>query len=173
MISTAILLAMAMGGHANPDPLAPAHRGMVQCRTPRANKICGTIVVYTPQPDGSYRSLARSRFSNDPDIILETSATVRVENGLVCDRDFAGNIRKSRLTFGIGGPAVPQERSAEFHRQVDPLAARFEGRLVCGRYDKAKDGLMATLIVDGERDPSIGGPFIWVRPEEYRLAPSP
>jgi hypothetical protein len=170
MLALAMLVAMP-----DSDPLAPARQGLVQCRAPNEDrKTCVTIVAYTPQGKGAYRSVSRTRVRNQPEIIIEAVATVHVANGLVCDRDFVGTWRAARLTMGVGGSPAPEVISADVHRQLDPSFARFEGKLICSRYEPADHGVTSSLLIDGQPDPEDeGGLILWVKPDEYRLAPVP
>ncbi|HSI16822.1 MAG: hypothetical protein ACAH11_13670 [Sphingomonas sp.] len=178
MIVAALLLTAIHGAPA-PDPLAPARKGMVQCRGPREGKLCAAIVSYTLQPDGSYNSLTRFMLSEDPEIVVESPATVRVENGLVCDHNFHLKGIGSRLIYEGQTVSKGSKLSISVHEQMDPGYAQYEGKLVCGRYEAKGDVMRSTILIDGvpeaesETEAAMDGSFIWVQPEGYRLAPPP
>ena len=169
MFLTMIAMAAAMPAT---DPLAPARRGLVQCRGVHEDRTCEIMVDYTPLRDGSYRSRSRVLYSNVPNIVIEAYSTVRIENGQVCDRDFAGKMHRTRLL--MDGVPAPADITADFHQRYDSTMTPFEGATVCATYeDGGRGGWSATVIVDGAEYPDLGSRFIWVRPDQYRLAPAP
>ena len=80
--------------------------------------------------------------------------------------------RASKASLIVDGEALPadHEFSAEFHRGYDPAYAPYKGKLVCAQYEKKGATMMSTVWSDGVLQPVMGGDFIWVKPEAYRLA---
>ncbi|MES2442442.1 MAG: hypothetical protein V4574_06395 [Pseudomonadota bacterium] len=168
MIPGAMALLAALTGQADPDPLAPAARGEVQCTMPdKAAKTCFAITIYT-RTAGGFDSVTTMMLSPDPLVTIEMAAPGTVEGNAIC-----GVVTREQMAaakVSVGGVALPPEQAAPILEQMMAVVAPTFGRKTCTRYRPEGDLLIAETEVEGVRDPQMTLPTMWVKPADgYRV----
>ncbi len=169
-MTLALALALLTGA-SEPDLLAPAERGEMQCYTPDvARKTCRALASYVKQADGSYLNTARILLDPARDIVLETTTVVHVSSDGVCGRLTRSDALGGALTIA-GVPQSPEQAAPvlTFFADIEEKAGFF-GALICTRYPADGEMMKALVSVGGVRRPEFDDSVIWVLPDQgYRV----
>ena len=170
MIFEAMLLALA--GQADPDPLAMARAGKIQCYGPLvAEKTCTSTVRFV-LVEGQWRSIVVMGLPDSGAFEIEMPATI--EDGAVCTRPAREIFQNAKLT--VAGAPMPAADAQEYRELLAEGYAPNFGKTLCARYRAEGDHFVAEWTSDGTLDPDMTQPFIWVGPAEgyhpfYRPVP--
>lgn len=168
------LAVLATAALADPNPLAPARDGQVQCYEPdSARKTCHAIGAYRWAEDGAITNDATVALGDDPLIILHASAPVYVRDAAEC----AVNTPAANQITSIEVDGTPLT-GAEFDEVRKQVGAAMDqtfamGSEYCSTYHPREDGtLKAIVTIDGELRPDLTSNVLWVRLEDgWRVAP--
>ncbi len=167
------LAALAMAAATDPNPLAPARDGQVQCYTPDVERrVCRAIGAYRFEADGRITNDAENMLGADPRIILHASSEVDVKDNAVC----ASGVFEDRHIHSIEVNGVPLEGEL-FASVRSEVAARMREAIgpgeYCSTYHPKPDGVLRALVtVDGVPRPDAEDTVLWVRREDgWRVAP--
>jgi len=166
-----LALLTAIAGTADPDPLAPARHGKLQCYAPDiAAKTCHAIAGYVLQTDGSYLNTAHVLVDSDQGIALEAVSVVWVKGGAVCGLLSSADTLAGKVS--IDGVPLPADQAAPILGQINAgyAAIGMLDKEVCTTYVPEGDHLRAEVTVDGVAQPEFNQPVIWISPADgYRL----
>ena len=166
----AALTALAL---ADPDPLAPARAGQVQCYEPDVEqKTCESIGTHRFEHDGRIVSKAEIVINDDMRILLVAQNEVYIRDGAECS---SGPLSPDEiLSIEIDGEALS---GGELDSLSEELVAALNEVLgdgeFCSTYHPKPDGSMVVLsTVGGEPRPDLTSTARWVRREDgWRLQP--
>jgi hypothetical protein len=164
-------LVLAVPAHAQPDPLAPAAKGMAQCSKPdKARKTCSSLAYYKSAGGAHYDNRAIVMVSPQGPVLLETNTPVEVKNGAVC-----GAIRKEDVMAGkvrVGGNPLTGDQAAAVLGQLAQALAPVIGKEICTSYAADGDGFVGKSSIAGAYMPELDTPGIWVSESDgYTVAP--
>lgn len=167
------LAALATAALADPDPLAPARGGQVQCYEPDVEqKTCESIGSYRFEPDGRIINKAEIALNEDVRIVVIAEGEVYVRNDAECSSDSV--TPDHILSIEIDGAALS---GADFDAVRQQLATAMNEEIgegeYCSTYHSRPDGSMvAKVTVAGEPRPDFTSTVRWVRREDgWRLQP--
>jgi hypothetical protein len=162
-IAAAMLL---IGADVVPDPLAPAHGGMVQCYDPHIEaKTCSAIGAYSFESDGTIQNEATVALPSGRDVlIMKTTTPVTVRDGAVCGPISKDAIKGASIT--LNGRHLPPDDASQIRVQVMIVMAARMGKQICTTYRAFKDEFYATVTVDGAPDPASSDYVRWVKPDD-------
>lgn len=171
MLTTfAALAALAL---ADPDPLAPARTGQVQCYEPdMAQKTCESIGSYRFEPDGRILNKAEVVIDDGVRIVMTAESEVHVRHDAECASEplAPGQIR----SIEIDGEALSGEDLDALRQElVAALNEALGDGEFCSTYHPKPDGSMVILsTVAGQPRPDLTSTARWVRREDgWRLQP--
>ena len=156
-----------------PDPLAPAHSGMVQCYDPNTDvKTCRAIGAYTFESDGTIQNQATFALPSGRDaLVVKTTTPVIVRDGAVCG-PFSKDAIKSASVF-LNGRRLPPDDANQIRVQLMAVMADRFGKEICTSYRAFKDEFYASVKVDGAPDPAASDYVLWIKPDDgYTVVPA-
>ncbi|HWQ86499.1 hypothetical protein [Brevundimonas sp.] len=164
---------LAITALTDPDPLAPARDGQVQCYTPDVErKTCRAIGSYLFEPDGRIINDAENMLNEEPFVILRARSAVYVRDGAVCATD-AFDDRHIR-TIEVNGNTLEGEAMSSARSAVAASMRETIGTgEYCSTYHPKPDGSLRALVtVNGLPRPDAEDMVLWIRREDgWRVAP--
>lgn len=168
------LVALAMTAPSDPNPLAPARDGRVQCYTPDVErKVCRAIGAYRFEPDGRIINDAENMLSTDPLVILRASSDVYVKGNAECASAGAFNESHILSVEVNGAPLEGEQLAAARSMYIERMRSGIGTGEYCSTYHSKPDGSLRALVtVDGIPRRESEDTIMWVRPEDgWRVAP--
>jgi hypothetical protein len=164
------LAAPALGGP-QPDPIAPAATGNLQCYVPdRSNKTCNSLAGYKRKPDGTIDNTALVLVSKSPVITMETVSPVEVKSGQVCGTIRSHDIDEAK--FASGTLTLDAKQTEQLRQQMKVAFKDMFNHEICTRYIPDGDALLAKATMDGVPMKGEEQRVIWVSPRDgYRVGP--
>lgn len=167
------LAALATAALADPDPLAPARGGQVQCYRPDVErKICRAIGSYRFESDGRIINDGENMLSREPLIILRAGSEVYIKDNAECastafDESHIQEIEVDGVK--LEGESLASARSVIAESMREAIGP---GEY-CSTYHPKPDGSLRALVtVDGVPRPEAEDTVLWVRREDgWRVAP--
>lgn len=157
----------------DPDPLAPARGGQVQCYSPDVEqKTCESIGTHRFEPDGRIISKGEIVINDDVRVVLVAQNEVYIRDGAECSS--VPLSPDQILSIEIDGEALSGDELDTFSRGlVDALNDSLGEGEFCSTYHPKPDGSMVVLsTVGGEPRPDLTSTARWVRREDgWRLQP--
>lgn len=171
ILMTLAALATAVPG--DPNPLAPARDGQVQCYTPDvARKTCRAIGSYRFEPDGRIVNDAEVVLGSEPLVILRAAADVYVRDNAECSSD---DFDESHIqSIEVDGAELEGEALASARSLIaQGMREAIGPGEYCSTYHPKPDGSFRALVtVDGVPKPEAEDTVLWVRREDgWRVAP--
>lgn len=168
-----ILAALAIAAPADPNPLALARDGQVQCYTPDVERrVCRAIGAYRFEADGRIINDAENMLSTDPRIILRASSEVYIKGHAVCGSEAFEARHIQRIE--VDGVPLEGERFAAARSVIaESMREAIGSGEYCSTYYPKPDGsLLALVTVDGAPRDDAEDTVRWVRLEDgWRVAP--
>ena len=168
-----MLAALAMAAPADPNPLAPARDGRVQCYTPDVERqVCRAIGAYRFEPDGRIVNDAENMLSSVPLGILYATSEVYIKDNAECSLGAfdEGHVR----AIEVNGVALEGEQLASARSMVAEIMREAIGSgEYCSTYHPKPDGSLRALVtVDGMPRTDAEDTILWIRREDgWRVAP--
>lgn len=167
------LAVLATAALADPNPLAPARDGQVQCYTPDVErKTCRAIGSYRFEPDGRIINDAENMLSAEPLIILRARSEVYIRDNAECSSDVFDESHIQEIE--VDGAVLEGEELASVRSLIaDGMRESIGPGEYCSTYHPKPDGSLRALVtVDGVPQPEAEDTVLWVRPEDgWRVAP--
>jgi hypothetical protein len=167
------LAASAVLALVDPDPLAPARTGQVQCSEPDVEqKTCESIGSYRFEPDGRIVSKGEIIVHDGARILIIAEDEVYVRDGAECSSDplAPDQIR----SIEIDGEALSGDGLNTLRQElVTALNEALGDGELCSTYHPKPDGSMVVLTtVAGQPRADLTSTVRWVRREDgWRLQP--
>ncbi|MBU1383728.1 MAG: hypothetical protein KKC29_11570 [Alphaproteobacteria bacterium] len=162
MILTTLAM-LATVALADPDPLAPARDGQLQCYHPDlARKTCQAIGTYRFGPDGVIWNDIQNMLTADPSLVLYATGKVYIRNGAECDDP--DNRAEQITAIEVDGVALDGEAFLAARKQLaDDFRTNFGDGEFCSRYHPNPDGtLRAVITVGGVERPRFETTLYWI-----------
>ena len=162
-----ILAAAAPAG--DPDPLARARAGEVQCFHPDVLfKTCMSVETYVPTAGGYVNRGANLVMLGDM-FVIETEVPVEVRGESVCATMQPAQVVAGKVT--LRGKPVAPEQAAAVAADLKKKLASVLGKEICSTYEATDgSGYVAKMKMTGK--PAMSSPFIWVKPSDgYKVGP--
>ena len=170
LTTLAVLGALALG---DPDPLAPARAGQVQCYEPDiTQKTCESIGAYRFEPDGRIFSKAELVIDDDVRIAMIAESEVYIRDGAECASEPLAP--EQILSIEIDGEALAGDDLDTLRQDlVTALNEALGDGEFCSTYHPKPDGSMVVLsTVAGEPRADLTSTARWVRRADgWRLQP--
>ena len=170
-LAVALLSALVLQ---QPDPLAPAREGQLQCFQPdQAQKTCGAIGRYEFGADGAIFVNSRVAIMASPLVTFESRTAVTLRDGQECSQtdDAGADIQTIEINgAALSGPAFEQARE-QIGQQLNAIIG---GAELCSTYSPQTDGtIQVTTSANGVEKRELSGALIWVGADEgWTLAPA-
>lgn len=174
-LTLTLLAALALAAPcmaAEPDPLAQAHTGKIQCLTPDTKaKTCRSTLAYAFGPGGAIRVSAETAVSETgPIIIMKRQGPIAMKDGALCRTLTTSDIETANF-FISGRPATAKEASG-LRAEMKTEYAGLIGKELCTRYTADGAGQKATMTVNGAPQPDVTDTAIWIDPKAgYKVSP--
>jgi hypothetical protein len=156
-----------------PDPLAPAHQGLVQCYDPHTDvKTCRAIGAYSFESEGTIQNEATIALPDGRDtLIMKTTTPVTVRDGAICG-PVSKDAIKSASIF-LNGRRLPPDDANQIRVQLMAVMADRLGKEICTSYRAFKNEFYASVTIDGTPDSSGSDYVLWIKPDDgYTVVPS-
>lgn len=167
------LAALATAALADPDPLAPARDGQVQCYTPDVErKTCRAIGSYRFESDGRIINDAENMLSTEPLIILRAGSEVYIKNNAECSSTAFDESHIQEVE--VDGVKLEGENFASARSFIAQTMREALGTgEYCSTYHPKPDGSLRALVtVNDVPRPDAEDTVRWVRREDgWRVAP--
>jgi len=145
------------------DPLARARDGAVECYGPNvAARTCEGMVTYRVLDNGQIASSGIIFIQDDPTLIVYSTTSVYLRDGMVCERVQRSSIDDARITMD-GAPA-PEEVARAIRDAVWGVFVNVTE--MCSRYASEGEAVDVTIYFDGVEQPEFADRLIWIRPED-------